>query len=57
MTKAVRVKSSEYEEKVNRLIKEGWTVQHMGCSSPAGGAISREVEVFLIMTNFTSKVA
>lgn len=57
MTKAVRVKSSEYEEKVNRLIKEGWAVQHMACSSPAGGAISREVEVFLIMTNFTGKVA
>jgi hypothetical protein len=57
MTKAVRVKSSEYEERVNILIKEGWTVQHMTCSSPAGGSISREVEVFLIVTNFNGKVA
>lgn len=57
MTKAVRVKSSEYEEKVNDFIKDGWVVQHMAASSPAGGAISREVEIFLIMTKFVGKVA
>ena len=51
-SKAVRVHSDQFEDKVNEFLAEGWTVEQMTAAAPAGGSLTHEPYVYLILRKY-----